>query len=151
MLVLGSPKKISSSHLSIRIWNAYREALSGFYHLYHLDSISFYSRLHPWRGFWKWGKCQGPAPVDPGNSKRGQRWRGKTYLFINIRLDQETIVYSRKIKWRKKAEELGLRGRPIKFQTRSLHHLRWATGAHLNIGGAPPWGPPHVDLKSRDK
>ena len=56
MLVLGSPKKISSSHLSIRIWNAYREALSGFYHIYHPDSISFYSRLHPWRGFWKWGR-----------------------------------------------------------------------------------------------
>ena len=31
--------------------------------------------------------CRGPAPVDPGNSKRRQRWRGKTYLFINIRLD----------------------------------------------------------------
>ena len=31
--------------------------------------------------------CQGPAPVDPGTSKWGQRWRGKTYLFINIRLD----------------------------------------------------------------
>ena len=56
MLVLGSPKKISSSHLSVRIGNAYREALSGFYHIYHPDSISFYSRLHPWRGFWKWGR-----------------------------------------------------------------------------------------------
>ena len=31
--------------------------------------------------------CWGPAPVDPGNSKRGQHWRGKTYLFIYIRLD----------------------------------------------------------------
>ena len=29
----------------------------------------------------------GPAPVDPGNSKGGRRWRGKTCLFINIRLD----------------------------------------------------------------
>ena len=32
-------------------------------------------------------KCQGPAPVDPGNSKDGRCWRGKTCLFINIRLD----------------------------------------------------------------
>ena len=31
--------------------------------------------------------CWGPAPVDPGNSKRGQHWRGKTYLFRDIRLD----------------------------------------------------------------
>ena len=31
--------------------------------------------------------CQGPAPVDPGNSKRGRRWWGKSYLFRNIRLD----------------------------------------------------------------
>ena len=31
--------------------------------------------------------CQGPAPVDPGNSKGGRRWRGKTCLFIDIRLD----------------------------------------------------------------
>ena len=31
--------------------------------------------------------CRGPAPVDPGNSKGGQRWRGKTYLLIDIRLD----------------------------------------------------------------
>ena len=31
--------------------------------------------------------CQGPAPVDPGNSKGGRRWRGKTCLFINVRLD----------------------------------------------------------------
>ena len=33
------------------------------------------------------GICRGPALVDPGNSKGGQRWRGKTCLFINIRLD----------------------------------------------------------------
>ena len=31
--------------------------------------------------------CRGPAPVDPGNSKGGRRWRGKTCLFIDIRLD----------------------------------------------------------------
>ena len=31
--------------------------------------------------------CRGPAPVDPGNSKGGRLWRGKTCLFINIRLD----------------------------------------------------------------
>ena len=36
--------------------------------------------------------CRGPAQVDPGNSKRGRHWQGKTYLFINIRLDQEEIV-----------------------------------------------------------
>ena len=36
--------------------------------------------------------CRGPAPVDPGNSKGGRRWRGKTCLFINVRLDLETIV-----------------------------------------------------------
>ena len=34
-----------------------------------------------------YAEYRGPAPVDPGNSKRGQCWRGKTYLFINIRLD----------------------------------------------------------------
>ena len=28
--------------------------------------------------------CRGPAPVDPGNSKGGRRWRGKTCLFINV-------------------------------------------------------------------
>ena len=33
------------------------------------------------------GACRGPAPVDPGNSKDGRRWRGKTCLFINVRLD----------------------------------------------------------------
>ena len=32
-------------------------------------------------------RCRGPAPVDPGNSKGGRHWRGKTCLFINIRLD----------------------------------------------------------------
>ena len=31
--------------------------------------------------------CRGPAPVDPGNSKGGRRWRGKTCLLIDIRLD----------------------------------------------------------------
>ena len=31
--------------------------------------------------------CRRPAPVDPGNSKCGRRWRGKTCLFINVRLD----------------------------------------------------------------
>ena len=31
--------------------------------------------------------CRGPAPVDPGNSKGVRRWRGKTCLFINVRLD----------------------------------------------------------------
>ena len=31
--------------------------------------------------------CWGPALVDPGNSKGRRRWRGKTCLFINIRLD----------------------------------------------------------------
>ena len=31
--------------------------------------------------------CRGPAPVDPGSSKGGRRWRGKTCLFINVRLD----------------------------------------------------------------
>ena len=30
---------------------------------------------------------RGPAPVDPGNSKGGWRWCGKTCLFINVRLD----------------------------------------------------------------
>ena len=29
--------------------------------------------------------CQGPAAVDPGNSKGEQRRRGKTYLFRNIK------------------------------------------------------------------
>ena len=33
------------------------------------------------------GSCRGPAPVDPGNSKGGRRWRGKTCLLIDIRLD----------------------------------------------------------------
>ena len=32
-------------------------------------------------------KCQGPAPVDPGNSKWGWSQRGKTYLFRNIKRD----------------------------------------------------------------
>ena len=32
------------------------------------------------------GACQGPAPVDPGDSKAGRGWRGKTCLFINVRL-----------------------------------------------------------------
>ena len=32
-------------------------------------------------------RCRGPAPVDPGNSKGGRRWRGKTCLFINVRSD----------------------------------------------------------------
>ena len=32
-------------------------------------------------------QCRGPARVDPGNSKGGRRWRGKTCLFINVRLD----------------------------------------------------------------
>ena len=31
--------------------------------------------------------CRCPAPVDPGNSKGGRRWCGKTCLFINVRLD----------------------------------------------------------------
>ena len=31
--------------------------------------------------------CRGPAPVDPGNSKGGRRWCGKTCLLIDIRLD----------------------------------------------------------------
>ena len=31
--------------------------------------------------------CQGPAWVEPGNSKRGQSRRGKTYLFRNIKRD----------------------------------------------------------------
>ena len=30
--------------------------------------------------------CRGPAPVDPGNSKGGRRWCGKTCLFIDVRL-----------------------------------------------------------------
>ena len=30
---------------------------------------------------------RGPAPVDPGNSRWRRGWRGKTYLFINIRSD----------------------------------------------------------------
>ena len=30
---------------------------------------------------------RGPAPVDPGNSKGGRRWHGKTCLLIDIRLD----------------------------------------------------------------
>ena len=33
------------------------------------------------------GLCWGPALVDPGNSKQGRHWRGKTYLFRDIRLD----------------------------------------------------------------
>ena len=33
------------------------------------------------------GECGGPAPVDPGKSKGGWRWRGKTCLLIDIRLD----------------------------------------------------------------
>ena len=33
------------------------------------------------------GACRGPAPADPGNSKGGRRWLGKTCLFINVRLD----------------------------------------------------------------
>ena len=33
------------------------------------------------------GFCRGPAPVDPGKSKGGRRWRGKTSLLIDIRLD----------------------------------------------------------------
>ena len=28
------------------------------------------------------GACRGPAPVDPGNSKGGRRWRGKTCLLM---------------------------------------------------------------------
>ena len=31
--------------------------------------------------------CRGPAPVDPGTSKGGRHWRGKTCLLIDIRLD----------------------------------------------------------------
>ena len=27
-------------------------------------------------------ECRGPAPVDPGNSKGGRRWSGKTCLLI---------------------------------------------------------------------
>ena len=36
--------------------------------------------------------CQGPAPVDPGNSKGGRRWRGKTCLLIDIRLLRNNSV-----------------------------------------------------------
>ena len=35
--------------------------------------------------------CRGPAPVDPGNSKRGRRWREKN-LFIDIRLRNNSVV-----------------------------------------------------------
>ena len=42
-------------------------------------------------------------------------WRGKTYLFRNIK-EIKKKSYSRKIQWRKEAEELGLRGKPIKHQ-----------------------------------
>ena len=31
--------------------------------------------------------CRGPALVDPGKSKGGRRWHGKTCLLIDIRLD----------------------------------------------------------------
>ena len=35
--------------------------------------------------------CRGPAPVDPGNSKGGWRWRGKTCLLIDKRLDYSVV------------------------------------------------------------
>ena len=35
--------------------------------------------------------CRGPALVDPGNSKRGRRWREKN-LFIDIRLRNNSVV-----------------------------------------------------------
>ena len=44
-------------------------------------SITFFSlfTLDDWLQFlhlWDEGNCRGPAPVDPGNSKWGRRWRG---------------------------------------------------------------------------
>ena len=39
--------------------------------------------VHTNMTFVDWGPhCRGPAPVDPGNSKGGRRWRGKTCLLI---------------------------------------------------------------------
>ena len=53
------------------------------------EMVGWYHRLNG-HGF-GWtpgvGDCWGPALVDPGNSKGGRHWRGKTCLFINIRLD----------------------------------------------------------------
>ena len=46
----------------------------------------------------------------------------------------------------KEAEKLGLRGKPIKLQTRNLHHTR------LNIGECPALGSLSLmDLRSWDK
>ncbi len=37
--------------------------------------------------------CGGPAPVDPGNSKRGWIWRlGKDYLIRKERLGKNNVV-----------------------------------------------------------
>ena len=51
-----------------------------------------HSSILGWEIPWTEEPCRGPALVDPGNSKWGRFWQGKTYLFINIRLDQEEIV-----------------------------------------------------------
>ena len=52
-----------------------------------IESVMPSSHLILCRPLFPLPPCQGPAPVDPGNSKGRRRWRGKTCLFINIRLD----------------------------------------------------------------
>ena len=37
--------------------------------------------------------CRGPALVDPGNLKRGQRWQGKKFIYLHkIRLGRNSVV-----------------------------------------------------------
>ena len=72
--------------------------------------------------------CQGPAPVDPGISKRGQsRCLRKDYSIRKERLGKNVV--DKKIGERKRLIFLGLHRQPIKLQDKKFALFTEATGA----------------------
>ena len=90
-----------------------------------------------WRGTLRfWGPAGGSRVIQRGDGIGVLR---KSYLIGNIKRDQKRIVQQEN-QWRKEAEKLGLRGKPIKLQEKEFAPSMQATGTRLNSGGCPALG-----------
>ena len=104
-------------------------------HVYYILDIIFLiwiSKILPlwltvFSSYW-FMSCQGPAPVDPGISKRGQsRCLRKDYSIRKERLVKNSVVG--KFRGRKRLIFLGLHRKPIKLWDKEFALFTEATGA----------------------
>ena len=95
--------------------------------------------------------CRCPAPVDPGNSKLGQSQSlGKDYLIRNIKRLGKNSVVGKLVEKRGWITWFMWKTNKTLRQEVCTIYIRPPVPTWI-MGGAPPWAPSRMDLRSQGK